>query len=141
MFQSKFIYASAGLYLTLVSPAVAGASNAPANPADGICSELQNQIEINEKSLSSQFVDEMLENSAPRATVEEGKINAAYQEISINLALMNAHRCAAYPHTISQTAYLTNALACQTDTLKSGLSSGSSAPDSCDRAKWSRTGK
>jgi len=94
-------------------------------------------IAADEQEISDQTADQLTEDSAPRATVEELKINAAYQEIQVNLALMAQHHCVPYDHPIGA-SYLADAIRRKTDRMKGVLSGNVAIPDSCDRTKWTR---
>jgi len=95
---------------------------------------MEHIIAANEQDISEQTANEITEDSAPRATVEELKINADYQAIHANLALMAQHHCAPYGHPIGA-SYLVDAVRCKTDRMKGILSGSSAIPDSCDRTK------
>jgi hypothetical protein len=110
---------------------------APSAAAPGVCGALTAAVESAEKDISAETADEVTEDSAPRAAVEEMKINAAYQKAQANIALMAQHHCTPHSHPVED-ADLVNAITCKTDRLNNLLALNTATPGSCDRAKWTR---
>src|SRR6266481_3422359 len=110
------------------SASLAFAAPAPAG-SSGVCAAATAAILDDEKSLSSYTGDLLAEDSAARAGYEAGELNAAYQNIQVNLTVMIMNHCAAYPHAIVATAFLTVVLACKTDLIK-----GNSSSTACTRS-------
>lgn len=117
---------------------------APASQTTSICSALVSQIDAAQAQTSNLAADEIGDDSAPRATQRSARASALMLEVSNNLTLMAAHRCAPYPHTIDLEAYETGALQCGAAIRKDveahvpgGLSSEAKA--ACDRNAWKRS--
>lgn len=117
---------------------VAKPSAAPAPAGGGLCKQLEGAVDAGQKEMSFQKASELTENSAPRASVNEAKIEAAFLGVQANLTLMDQHHCQPYSHPITDSAYLSNALSCQTDFNKSFVAAAGTTPPSCDRKQWAR---
>jgi len=123
---------ASGSYIAIAAPAVGKGA-----PAQNICTRLEYVIDGAEKDASAAEADEIGEDSAIRATVDQGKITTAYLEIQANLILMEQHHCAPLDHPVMGD-YLLAATDCHTDMLKSAISGSSDLPPSCDQSKWKR---
>jgi hypothetical protein len=135
----RILHVAFGVTILLIGGAAAAPAKQPptiATPA--ICTTLKNLVDEDQKEISAQTVDELTENSAPRATVQEAKINVGLLEIQANLLLMNQHRCAPYDAPISTTEYLGAASRCETERLQNFTAGQTTTPDSCKRENWSR---
>jgi hypothetical protein len=128
--------------IVLCLPATDLASAAPPAPVAAkepqICASLRDAIEESEKESSELQNELLLEDSAPRATVEQLKINGEYQLIGANLSLMGQYRCTPFSRAIIGIAYVAPAMQCRADRLKGATGT---RPESCDRTKWTPLGK
>ena len=104
------------------------------------CSALKTQIERGEKSLSYDDVLVTMEDSAPRATFRAIQMSNDLEIIRANLAILDAHRCPAYPHPISTIRYNLAAILCRTAELKAAIANTTGQPPvampECNRDAW-----
>lgn len=132
----KKVCLAAMIALLVGHPAIAAPPKSPVPPPQAavpsFCKLADALIENDVKDLSDIKNDEMFENSAPRASVAEGKLAADYLEIQTNILLMEQHHCSPHAHPIDSSDYLLPSVQCKTARLKNGTMQ---SPE-CDRAKW-----
>jgi hypothetical protein len=113
-----------------LSMSVATAAPAPSATA-GTCSSLATDYDGIEKSLASNYAEGIGDNSAPRETYRQIKNSNDLARASMVLTLMQAHHCSLPDHAPSMVRYLSAALSCATDRLKSTSESAS-----CKMETW-----
>lgn len=139
---------------TMVTPTIkpAGPSvsipDAKSAAGTGICSELQTAIEWSQKRLSSLSAEGIGDDSAPRETMRSNKTTALLQEINSNVAQLGANKCPVYPHVISTSAYMHNAMLCKLADMKAHTAALSGSADAhttlsemsaaCNLWNWTR---
>jgi len=100
------------------------------------CKSFSDTIEHSLKLIAMADTRGIGDNSAPRATLDELRINNNLARIQINLELMKASGCALPKDPIRQSDYMSNALDCSLAELK-----GNSKAPECDLTKWVRQPK
>ncbi len=113
---------------TKPTPAPAAAS-APAP----ICAAAATRLDLIQRDLSSLRVDEIGDDSAPRATMRGAQTTALYAEAQVLLTQMSQSKCSPYPEVIGNIRYLNGALAC--NLAKRNFKSGDKLEE-CDTSKW-----
>jgi hypothetical protein len=88
--------------------------------APGKCARLGADFDQVEKALASRWANSIADNSAPRATVREMENANDLSRASMIITLMQANKCALPDHAPSLKRYLSAALTCATERLKSG---------------------
>lgn len=116
--------------------AVAPISAQTRNQTD--CASFTQAVTASEKAMAAEDADGVADNSAPRATMRELRINKELQLVAINLGLMARHGCAPRPYPVSTQAYMLPALECANAVMRRRLASDSSIPLECDRTRWRR---
>jgi hypothetical protein len=109
--------------------------------AQDACTKLSGAIEDSVKEISVQTASGFLETSAIRANDQKAAIGNQLMLIQIHLTMMAAAHCAIPKEPISQTAYLNNALECETAGLKMKIPKAGQKPDrleQCKRENWVR---
>jgi hypothetical protein len=120
---------SAALLPGKVIAAPAGA----ATPAvTNVCSKLGGDYDQVEKSLALTYAEGVGDNSAPRDTSRKIEESNDLARASMMLTLMQAHHCSLPDHAPSHARYMSNALTCATDMLRSG----GEVPPSCKTETW-----
>ena len=110
------------------------------------CEAFDNAIENALKLVASENARGIGDSSAPRATLQEIKINNQLQLVSVNLQLRRDYGCPTFKGPILEGRYLQPALECQNDLLSMRLgrevpkAAGSALPLTCDMATWKPTG-
>lgn len=120
--------------LTLNMAVAATETKAPAPPkapTANYCAALTFQFDSAEKDMAREYVDDLTDNSAPRAQLRATNINNAMVQAQIALELMRARSCTLPSHAPWTQTYFSAALACKVDRDK-GLKD---AP-SCNRDRW-----
>jgi hypothetical protein len=95
-----------------------------------ICAKLASDYDQVEKSLAMTEAEGIGDNSAPRETSRQVEQSNFLARASMALTLMQAHHCTLPDHAPSVIRYLSSALTCTTDRLKT------SQPDSCKMEDW-----
>lgn len=109
--------------------------------AQDVCARLSSAIDDSLKEISHQYASGVFEDSAMRATHQTTVIGNHLQLIELNLRLLEAAKCALPREPITQDAYLSAALDCQTAGLKLKMPRGGekpTVPTECDRKLWKR---
>jgi hypothetical protein len=132
--------AAALILASFASPITVKAATTTASSI-GVCAELSATIDADQMELSSLDNDNLLEDSAPRATMRNVAMNEISTRTNGNLSLMEQHHCVPYPHALTNAAFLINAVMCNTATMEVtlGKRSQDEAKSVCDRSKWSRS--
>lgn len=81
--------------------------------AQSICEQLAKSIQLSEGYMSTELANGLLDNSAPREMVRQAKIANAWASVNAALAVMQMNKCAPYPRTIREHAYISAALKCK----------------------------
>lgn len=136
----------ATVVLALLTFVSSSSTLAEAPPASQHCAQFEVAIENNLKQLALEDAEGIGDNSAPRATLSELKIQNFLLVISMNLQLMRDNGCPAKKEPISTARYMLPAMQCNTELLKvrldqvSGKPVGSSGlPPACDISTWKPT--
>ena len=118
----------------------------PMFPQDGApkdaCSGLADAIEHSLKIIASEDAEGIGDNSAPRATLSELKMNNQLLLISVHLQLMRDNGCAKRKEPVRPGAYMLPALECKNAMLQMRLGrevpklEGGALPLACDMSKW-----
>jgi hypothetical protein len=132
-----YMKASLGLAaaLLLTGWAFTALAAVPDTAEPGICTKLSDAIDGNLRLLSSSQAENVGDDSAPRNTMRLTEENVLLSEIQGNIALMSAHRCAPYAHTIDRDAYLSDAIKCNIARLSSNTEDVKAA---CNGSNWRR---
>lgn len=109
--------------------AIAAPATTPAPVVNGICSKLAADYDQVDKSLALTFAEGVGDNSAPRDTSRKIEESNELSRASMMLTLMEAHHCPLPDHAPSETRYMSNALTCSTDILRSGADAPSCKTD------------
>lgn len=117
--------AQSGLVLAAPAPAP--------SVANGACTKLAADYDQVEKALAMTEAEGVGDNSAPRETNRQVEDSNYLARASMTLTLMEANHCALPDHAPSSIRYLSSALTCATDRLKSPI--GSETP-SCKMENW-----
>jgi hypothetical protein len=120
--------------LMIVFVASASTLEAQARPSTQ-CASFQRVIDESEKEIAAIYAEGVADNSAPRATLREQRTTNELQLIRLNLDLMIQHRCPVSSVPVTRSAYLLNALTCETERLRNP---SETSPAACDRATWQR---
>lgn len=118
------------------------AASAQAAPQTDACSALEAAIEHGLKLIASDDAKSLGDNSAPRATLSQLKINNQTLLISMHLQLMRDNSCPKRKEPIRLGTYMLPALECENALLQLRLGKevptieGSSLPAACDMTKW-----
>ena len=116
--------------VTLLATATAAVS--PVFAQSQLCQQFDSQIRLAEQNIASEFAEGIGDNSAPRATNRELRVNTYWTQIHVNLVQAQSNRCPPITRVISGSHYLSAALTCATDRMRSG----GTTPDSCKRSNW-----
>ena len=111
-------------------------SQTPAPPST--CGSLARQWQGIEQDLATSYARGMGDNSAPRATLRAQEETNGLLRAQMLIEMMRGNRCAIPKSPPTIAPYISAALACEVDKLKS---SSSNLPQSCDRSNWSRVGQ
>lgn len=129
----RLVFTTAILCAAIASPSVAIAAPVPAAPS-GVCSKLSADYDQAEKALAMTFAEGIGDDSAVRETNRQVESSNYITSAAIAVNLMEEHHCASLPdHAPSIARYMSNALSCKTDRLKSG---DSSDVPSCKMDTW-----
>lgn len=104
--------------------------------AEPTCPDFDAAIDKLTKNIALSSAEGLVENSAPRQTNRELRINNQLQLININLSLMAQNKCAARKAPVNPMVYLSEALDCATAQLK-----GEQDSPACDMTKWKGTAR
>lgn len=130
---SALTLAGASIF-ALPSSSIAAPAAAPAAAA-GVCSKLAADYDQIDKALALTFAEGVGDNSAPRETNRQIE-NANYlSRASMMLTLMAAHHCSMPDHAPSDARYMTPALTCATDMIKTGADAPSCKTDNWQPSK------
>lgn len=136
--------------LILISYASSDAASLPPDPSNpsssssSLCSQYKDEIELSLQNIASENASSVADNSAPRETYRQLKINNELHRVSINLELMQKNACSVSGLTIPHRAYAVSAMDCQaanSDRLLNAMRNGTvqaDAPVDCDRKNWER---
>lgn len=106
------------------------------------CTLLSDSIELSLKLIASENAQAIGDNSVPRATLSELKINSHLLLINMHMQLMRDNGCPKRKEPVRTGTYLLPALQCQNQMLAMRLGrevpkeEGSSLPVGCDMSKW-----
>jgi len=106
------------------------------------CELLAESIEQPLKSIDMARAESIGDNSAPRATLSNLKINGELLLVSMNLQLARDNGCPTRKEPLRTGRYLVAALKCQNDILRASFqkdvskSAGSEIPTSCETNTW-----
>jgi hypothetical protein len=117
-------------------PKVATQPTVPPKAKLSACDSFTKSVEQSLKYIDMVSVDDLTDNSAPRATVSNIKINSELLLISMNLQLARDNGCPARKDPIRTNAYLGSAMKCKTDRLAASLKGDKSSPAICDTDSW-----
>lgn len=98
-----------------------------------LCEECEKSIDHSLKLIASYYADGIADDSAPRETSRQLKMNNEYFKIMINLQLMESNNCKPINHTLNYTKYLKDAIECATQKLMGNYDS----PE-CDINSWGK---
>ena len=131
------------LGLLASSPSFAQApSQAPIQPAAGqkanvsACESFAQAIEQSLKAIDMAYGDDITDNSAPRATLSNIKVNSQLLLISMNLQLAHDSGCPTRKEPIRTGRYLDAAITCKTDLLAASVKRDKETPASCNTSTW-----
>jgi hypothetical protein len=116
-------------------PAPAPAAAAPAKPLS-TCEGLARDWRSAEVTLAKNDIEELADNSAPRATMRAIRDNNALQLASITLTLMASNKCPLPKRAPSEVTYMLPAMECRTEQLK-----GNYKAPQCDSSTWKPLGQ
>jgi hypothetical protein len=116
-------------------PAPPPAAAAPAKPLT-TCEGLARDWRTAEVTLAKNDVEELADNSAPRATMRAIRDNNALQLASITLTLMSNNKCPLPKRAPSEVTYMLPAMECRTEQLK-----GNYKAPQCDYSTWKPLGQ
>jgi hypothetical protein len=131
------MYLRATIVLALVcaacisNPTYAAPTGGTSAASGGVCSKLSVDYDQVEKSLALTYAEGVGDNSAPRDTSRKIEESNDLSRAFMMLTLMQAHHCEMPDHAPSEMRYMSNALTCATDMLRSGAD----AP-SCKTGTW-----
>ena len=126
----------------ILSAVVSGAPLLGQSPDKKTCASFDEAIEGALKEIAVRRAEGVGDDSAPRATLHELRINNQLLLLSINVQLRREHGCPPDDRPVSTVRYLKNALTCRTDRLSVQLGkevavdADSGVPLSCDTASW-----
>ena len=118
------------------------ATQPAAKPKLTLCESLAQSIEQSLKSIDMTHAESIGDNSAPRATLANLKINSELLLVSMNLQLARDNSCPTRKEPVRTGRYLVSALKCQNDMLRASLKQdipklpGSDIPASCETSTW-----
>jgi hypothetical protein len=130
MYVRICMLALAGASLSSIA-ANAFAAPVPAAASSGVCASLAHDYDQVEKGMALTWAEGVGDNSAPRDTGRKIEASNFLARASMMLTLMQAHHCQMPDHAPSDGRYMSNALTCSTDLLRSGAD----AP-SCKMETW-----
>jgi hypothetical protein len=131
---SALALASASILVTpQMATAAPAAAAAPATP--GVCSKLAADYDQIDKALALTYAEGVGDNSAPRETNRQIESANYLARGSMTLTLMQAHHCAMPDHASSDSRYISAALNCATDMLKSSADAPSCKMDTWQPSK------
>jgi len=108
---------------------------APASPSasasGGVCAKLTADYEQINKALALTYAEGVGDDSAPRETNRQVETANNLSRASMTLTLMQAHHCSMPDYEPSVARYMSPALTCATDMLKSGADAAS-----CKMESW-----
>lgn len=116
----------------LVTPPQARVPATSPPAPDPLCDRIQAGIEVALKEIAYNSLSGFLDNSAPRETNRQTKINGYWQSIEVQLLHANALRCPAPTRLLVWDAYKRAALFCYTEER------ASRGREACDRNSWLR---
>jgi len=98
------------------------------------CQQIQDWIEFKIKVAALINAEGIGDNSIPRLTLKEMKLNNELQIISMNLALLSQNNCPARATLINPGVYMLAAMHCTTARM-----TGRDEKSACDVDSWKRT--
>jgi hypothetical protein len=135
MFTRKLIMlAFAGTAFSPATATLAAPASAPAAPT-GTCASLARDYDQIEKGMALTWAEGVGDNSAPRDTSRKIEQSNFLARASMMLTLMQAHHCQLPDHAPSDARYMSNALTCSTDLLRSGADAPSCKMDTWQPSK------
>lgn len=137
--QTSSVLVVAALSLSASFAAPPEATARQSQTAAPVCTRLATAIRDRQYEISLNHAANIAESSAPRATMRSAEMTAQLEEVHVNIQLLAAHRCPAYPEPIRVDAYDFDALHCHVAMLSAQVSGPAALrlPE-CDRSKWTR---
>jgi hypothetical protein len=132
-----------GFALTALFPLL---SFAQSSSKSQVCERFDHAIDRALKAAASIDAEGVTDNSAPRSTLRELKINNQLQIISMNLGLRRDNGCPPLTEPVVTARYLLSAMKCQVDITKMTAGQNvekmpnSSLPATCDTSRWEPIG-
>ena len=111
------------------APTVAAPTAGTSAAGSPVCSKLAADYDQVDKALALTFAEGLGDNSAPRDTTCKIEESNDLSRASMMLTLMQAHHCPMPDHAPSDTRYMSDALTCATDMLRSGAEAPSCKTD------------
>lgn len=108
-------------------PVAPVAQTKPMTTCEGLARDWRN-VEI---KLAQNDIEEIADNSAPRATMRAIRDNNELQLASMTLSLMRDNKCALPKRAPSKFTYMLPAMECRTEQLKGNLKASQ-----CDASAW-----
>lgn len=116
----RIVSGAALLSAASLPPTIALAAAAAA-ATSGVCSKLSAEYDQTEKGMAMTDAEGVGDDSAVRETNRQIESSNFISRAGIMVTLMEAHHCALPDHAPSPVRYLSAALSCATDRLKSGV--------------------
>jgi hypothetical protein len=101
-----------------------------ASSSGGVCAALRSDYAQIERMMASRSASGLLDDSAPRETMRAAQDTADISRAQVIISLMQANKCGLPDHAPTSITYLSAALTCRADRMKS-----SDAP-SCKMEDW-----
>jgi hypothetical protein len=120
------------------TPHVITSQTGQATAAPSTCVSLSRQWQGIEQELAASYARGIADNSAPRATLRAQEETNGLLRAQMLIDMMKDNRCAVPKSPPTIAPYISAALACETDKLRSAASQ---LPQSCNRGNWNRTGQ
>lgn len=117
-------------FFTLATVAVFTAQYAHASPTAVTCSDMASTYDRLSKVIADEEMSDIGDDSAPRATLRQLKINNAYSQGAQILTIMANRKCPLPENPMTPAYYFNDALTCATQRL-----TDVKAP-ACDYSKW-----
>lgn len=130
--RNHVVTMASALLIVLTSP-VAMAAHAMKKPSSsaGMCQAINDVVEENLKTIALEDISDIGDDSAPRATLRQLRINNAWLSIRMNYELGRQYKCAPRRSVFATTRYIADAMGCATARLRGNYR----APE-CDQSKW-----
>jgi hypothetical protein len=111
------------------NPTYAAPTGGASTASGAVCGKLSADYDQVEKALALTYAEGVGDNSAPRDTSRKIEESNDLARASMMLTLMQAHHCQMPDHAPSDMRYMSNALTCATDMLRSGADAPSCKTD------------